>query len=184
MTTDDMTIEDREDHEDREIRELLKDYPMPQAAAGFYDQALARATHEGSKRQRNRWLATGFGGAIAAGLALWMFGAMFLTSPDVPQIDAEIPGITIALEEPRTVNFVFSSAEALDAAMLTVSLPAGVELQGFPGQTEISWETSLTAGKNYLPLTLVAVMPAHGELLARLEHDDRDRTFRLRVNTP
>ena len=184
MTNDDMTTTDRDDHEDREIQDLLKDYPMPQAAAGFYDQALARATHEGSKRQRNRWLATGFGGAIAAGLALWMFAATFLANPDVPQIDAEIPGITIALEEPRTVNFVFSSAEALDSAMLTVSLPAGVELQGFPGQTEISWETSLTAGKNYLPLTLVAVMPAHGELLARLEHDARDRTFRLRVTTP
>ena len=184
MTDDDMTHTDRDDREDREIRELLKDYPMPQAAAGFYDQALARATHEGSKRQRNRWLATGVGGASAAGLALWMFAATFLANPDVPQLDAEIPGITIALEEPRTVNFVFSSAEALDSAMLTVSLPAGVELQGFPGQTEISWETSLTAGKNYLPLTLVAVMPAQGELLARLEHDDRDRTFRLRVNTP
>lgn len=178
MHKDDMTFEDRE------IRDLLRDYPMPQADAGFYDQALARATHEGSKRQRNRWLATGFGGAIAAGLAIWMFGAMFLTGPDMPSVSPEIPGITMALEEPRTVNFVFSSARALDAAMLTVSLPDGVELQGFPGQTEITWETSLNAGKNYLPLTLVAVTPAHGELLARLEHDDRDRTFRLRVDTP
>jgi len=178
MTNDDITIEDRE------IQALLKDYPMPQAPAGFYDQALARATHEGSRRQRNRWLATGFGGAIAAGLAIWMFGAMLLTNPDVPTVNAEIPGITMALEAPRTVNFMFSSAEALDSAMLTVSLPAGLELQGFPGETEVTWETSLDKGKNYLPLTLVAVTPAHGELLARLEHDDRNRTFRLRVDTP
>jgi len=33
-----------------------------------------------------------------------------------------------------------------------------------------------------LPLTLVALSPAGGELLARLEHGDRDRTFRLRVD--
>lgn len=178
MHSDDMTAEDRE------IQELLKDYPMPAAEAGFYDRALARATHEGSRRQRNRWLATGFGGAIAAGLALWLFSAMFLISPDLPQVDSEIPGITMALEKPRTVNFVFTSAETLDSAMLTVSLPAGVELQGFPGQSEITWETSLNEGKNYLPLTLVAVMPAHGELLARLEHNDRDRIFRLRVHAP
>ena len=181
MHTDDMTNGSRED---RELQALLKDYPMPNADAGFYDRALARATHEGSRRQRNRWLATGFGGAIAAGLALWMIGAMFLTSPDVPRIDDSIPGVTLALEEPRTVNFVFSSAEALDSAMLTVSLPAGVELQGFPGETQITWETSLAEGKNFLPLTLVAVSPASGELLARLEHDDRDRTFRLRVDVP
>lgn len=178
MTNDDMN------NQDREIQDLLKEYPAPQAAAGFYDQALARATHEGSRRQRNRWVATGFGGAIAAGLAIWMFGAMFLASPDMPTVDPQIPGITLALEQPRTVNFVFSSAESLDSAMLTVSLPAGLELQGFPGETEITWETSLNAGKNYLPLTLVAVTPAHGELLARLEHDDRNRTFRLRVDTP
>jgi hypothetical protein len=62
-----------------------------------------------------------------------------------------------------------------------VSLPDGIELDGFPGQREITWETSLQEGKNLLPLTLVAVTPTGGELLARLEHDDRDRTFRLRV---
>ena len=157
---------------------------MPQAAAGFYDQALARATHVGSRRQRNRWLATGFTSAIAAGLALWFVGVMFLSGPSVPLVDESIPGVTVTLQEPRTVNFVFSSAKALDSAMLTVSLPEGIELQGFPGQTEVTWETSLSEGKNFLPLTLVAVTPAHGELLARLEHDNRDRTFRLRVDTP
>ena len=178
MHTDDMT------NEDQEIQELLKDYPMPQATAEFFDQALAQATHEGSRRQRNRWLATGFGSAVAAGLALWVIGAMFLTGPNMPYVDDSIPGITMALEEPRTVNFMFSSAEALDSAMLTVTLPVGIELQGFPGQSEITWETSLDEGKNFLPLTLVALAPAHGELLARLEHNDRSRTFRLRVDVP
>lgn len=176
MQNDDIT------NEDREIQDLLKDYPMPAADAGFYDQALARATHAGSKRQRNRWLATGFGSAIAAGLALWMIGAMFLTSPEIPNVDTAIPGVTMALEEPRTVNLVFASAAALDTATLTVSLPAGVELAGFPGQSEITWETSLSEGKNVLPLTLIALTPAGGELLATLEHDDRNRTFRLQVN--
>ena len=168
--------------QDQELQALLKDYPMPAADAGFYNQALARATHEGSRRQRNRWLLTGFGSAIAAGLAVWLIGGMFLTTPQVPDADASIPGITMALEEPRTVNLVFASAIALDSATLTVSLPAGVELAGFPGQREITWETSLIEGRNLLPLTLIALTPAGGELLARLEHEDRDRTFRLRVN--
>lgn len=175
MQNDDIT-------QDREIQDLLRDYPMPAADAGFYDQALARATHEGSKRQRNRWLATGFGSAIAAGLAIWMIGAMFLTNPEIPNVDAAIPGVTMALEEPRTVNLVFASATALETATLTVSLPAGVELAGFPGQSEITWETSLSEGKNVLPLTLIALTPAGGELLATLEHEDRNRTFRLQVN--
>jgi hypothetical protein len=171
-----------QDQRDLEILALLKDYPMPNAAAGFYDRALVRATHEGTRRQRNRWLLTGFGSAIAATIAAWLIGGMLLGTPGVPAPDAGIPGVTIALEQPRTVNLVFASAATLDSALLTVSLPEGVELAGFPGQREISWETSLKEGRNLLPLTLVALTPTGGELLARLEHDDHARTFRLRVD--
>ena len=168
--------------QDQEIQALLKDYPMPEASTAFFDQALVRATHEGSRRQRNRWVMTGFGSAIAAGLVLWLIGGFFLTAPDLPSADAEIPGITMTLEEPRTVNLVFASATALDAATLTVTLPEGVELSGFPGQREITWQTSLREGKNLLPLELIALTPTGGEVLARLEHNDRDRIFRLRVD--
>ena len=167
--------------QDQEIQALLKDYPMPEATTAFYDQALVRATHEGTRRQRNRWLMTGFGGALAAGLALWLIGGFFLTTPNLPATDPSIPGITMTLEEPRTVNLVFASATDLDSATLTVTLPDGIELAGFPGQREIAWQTSLKQGKNFLPLELIAISPVGGEVLARLEHDDRDRTFRLRI---
>ncbi len=168
--------------QDQEVLELLKDYPMPTADAAFYDQALVRATHEGTRRQRNRWLLTGYGAAIAATIAVWVVGGLLLSSPRVPDATEEIPGVTIALETPRTVNLVFASETALDAATLTVTLPDGIELNGFPGQREITWETSLKQGKNLLPLSLVALTPAGGEVRARLEHEDRDRTFRLRVD--
>ena len=167
--------------EEQELLDLLKDYPMPRAAAGFYDRALAYAVHEGARRQRNRWLMTGFGSAVAAGIVLFLLSGIFFSAPKAPDIDATIPGVTIALAEPQTVNLVFASAEPLDAATLTVMLPEGIELAGFPGQREISWETSLNAGKNLLPLKLIAVSAIGGEVLARLEHKDRNRTFRLRV---
>ena len=167
--------------QEQEILELLKDYPAPEPSPGFYDQALARATHEGTRRQRNRWIMTGFGSAVAAGIVLWVIGGFLLTAPDVPQPDASIPGIALTLEEPRTINLVFASKSALDTATLTVTLPAGIELAGFPGQKEITWQTSLVEGRNLLPLELIALTPAGGEVFARLEHKDRNRTFRLRV---
>jgi hypothetical protein len=167
--------------QDREIRALLKEYPAAEPEPGFFDKALVRATHEGTRRQRNRWVMTGFGSAVAAGLVLWLVAGLLPGDPAVPQPEADIPGIAMTLEEPRTVNLVFASKTALDAATLTVVLPDGIELAGFPGQREISWKTSLVEGRNLLPLELVALTPAGGEVLARLEHENRKRTFRLRV---
>ncbi len=166
--------------DDAEIRALLRDLPAPEADAGFYEQALARATLQGARRRRHRRVMTGLVGAIAAGLALWLVGGALLQDAPVPE--PGIPEVTMALEEPRTVNLVFSASEAMEAATLTVSLPAGIELAGFPGQSEISWETSLGEGRNLLPLKFVALTPAGGELLARLEHNNRNREFRLRVD--
>jgi len=168
--------------EERELLELLQDYPVPEAEAGFYDRAVVRAVHKGSRRQRNRWMLAGFGSAIAAGLAIWVITAMLMTTPQLPDAEPTIPGVTIAMEQEHTVRLVFASAEALDSATLTVSLPDGIELAGFPGQREITWETSLQEGRNLLPLTLIALTPAGGELLARLEHKDRNRTFPLPVD--
>lgn len=167
---------------EQELRDLLRDFPAPHAAPQFYDRALVRAAGKSSRRHRNRWLMTGFGSAIAAGLAIWVISGVLLTTPELPDVNTTIPGVTVALEEPRTVNLVFASATSLESAMLTVSLPEGIELAGFPGQREIAWETSLSEGRNLLPLKLIALTPAGGELLARLEHDDRDRTFRLHID--
>jgi len=168
--------------QEQELLDMLKEYPVPEAEAGFYDRALIRAVHKGSQRQRNRWMLAGFGSAIAAGLAIWVITAMLMTTPQLPDAEPTIPGVTIAMQQEHTVRLVFSSAQALDSATLTVSLPDGIELAGFPGQHEITWQTSLQEGKNLLPLTLIALTPSGGEVLARLEHKDRNRTFRLRVD--
>lgn len=170
------------DKQDREIQALLKDYPIPEPSTGYFEQALVRATHEGTRRQRNRWMLAGFGSAIAAGAALWMIGSFLLPTADLSTVNPHVFGITMTLEEPRTVNLVFASTEALDAATLTVRLPDGIEISGFPGQREITWQTSLKRGRNLLPLRLIATSPFGGEVYATLVHDDRDRTFRLRVD--
>lgn len=166
----------------RRLQDLLKEYgdtDVPTATTAFFDRALINASRDGTRRQhRHSWL-KGFGSAVAAGLALWIVGGLFFKAPEVP--DATIPTVTMRLEEPRTVNLVFSSAVDLVDATLTVILPTGIEIAGFEGQREISWETSLTAGKNVLPLKLIAISPQGGEILATLQHADDDRSFRLQV---
>lgn len=176
-----MTITD-DSKRDSGLQRLLQDYPVPTESDEYYARSLKRAARAGARRQRNRWLMTGFGSAIAAGLAVWIMSGVLLGTPGLPDVDTSIPDVTIALEEPRTVNLVFASATALDSATLTITLPEGIDLYGFPGQREIRWETSLAEGKNRLPLKLIAHSPQGGEILARLEHKDRDREFRLRVD--
>lgn len=164
------------------FRESLQDYgefSMPHADAAFFDQALINAAQQGTRRQRNRWVMTGVSGTIAAGLVLWMLGGIFFDA--TPLTEQDIPAIAMTLEEPRTVNLVFSSATALADATMTVVLPQGIEIQGFTGQREITWMTSLTEGKNVLPLTLIATSPHGGELLATLRHQGDDKSFRVRV---
>lgn len=152
----------------------------PQPSAGFYDRALARAAQEGTRRQRNRWVMTGFGSAIAATLMIWVVSSVFFATPEMDT--PAIPGVTMALEAPKTFNLVFSSASALTEASMTVVLPDGIELKGFAGQKEITWMTSLVEGRNVLPLTLIATTPVGGELLATLQHQDDNKTFRLQVS--
>lgn len=170
---------------ERALRASLKEYgdsSMPQPDVAFFDRALAKAAQNGTRRQRNRWVMTGFGGAMAAALALWMIGGTFFTTPQVSESTiASIATIAMVIEEPRTVNLVFSSTTPLTDATMTVSLPQGIEVMGFRGQREITWKTSLKEGKNILPLTLIATSPLGGELLATLRHADDDRSFRVMV---
>jgi len=166
----------------RKLQSLLQAYgdtDVPTATTAFYESALQNATRNAVVAQhRHAWL-KGFGSAVAAGMALWIVSGLFFKTPEIA--DVTTPVVTIALEEPRTVNLVFSSAVDLVDATLTVMLPAGIEIAGFEGQREISWETSLTAGRNVLPLKLIATSPHGGEILAMLQHDDDDRSFRLQV---
>lgn len=171
-------------NDELELRQALQTYGqqfVPTKDDAFFEQALARAAATGNRQQhKNSWF-KGFGSAVAAGLALWVIGGTLMNDPQLADTASAIPAVSMALEEPRTINLVFSSATDLDDATLTVSLPFGVEIAGFEGQQEISWMTSLQKGKNVLPLRLIATSPQGGELLATLQHADDDKSFRLQV---
>lgn len=169
---------------EQKLRSALSEYADSSIAMpgdDFFDRALVTAARRGVKQQHKRSWMTGFGSAVAAGLAIWIISGVLFNAPEGVVVDPAMPTITMALEEPRTINLVFSSATVLDDATLTVLLPEGVELAGFEGQREITWVTSLKKGKNLLPLRLIATVATEGVLLATLKHGDDDRVFRLRV---
>lgn len=167
------------------LRSVLRDYgesSVPTPSAAYFDRALVAAARAGSRQQQKRSWLTGFGSAVAAGLAIWVLSSALINAPETVPSESNIPAITMSLEEPRTVNLVFSSASVLENATLTLLLPEGIELAGFAGQREITWMTGLKKGKNLLPLQLIATVATEGELLATLRHGQDDRTFRLRID--
>ena len=171
-------------HEAQRLRDGLRALAardIPARDGRFFAQALAKAAADGSRRVRHRYWARGFASAVAAGFAIFAITLMFLQPSQDTGPAVGIPTVSMTLEDVRTVNLVFASAETLDDATLTVTLPDGVELVGFEGQREITWMTSLSRGRNVLPLKLIATSPIGGEVLATLRHDDDDRTFRLNV---
>lgn len=168
---------------ERELRELLRSYgesavPVPDKT--YFDAALRTAVREGRIQSRNRWLMTGFAGAIVAAVAVWITGSVIVDSPSpVPQ--SQMAEISMTVEEPRTVNLVFSADSDLRDARLTLLLPEGVELAGFAGRAQVSWQTDLNKGRNVLPLTLIGRLPTEGEMQAVLKHREDDREFRIRI---
>ncbi|MEE8306693.1 MAG: zf-HC2 domain-containing protein [Gammaproteobacteria bacterium] len=162
------------------LQAQLAALPVEGPAADFFTQALANAAKQDRRAPMNRWVKN-MGGAIAAGVVILVVVGLLGRNP-TPEITPQLQGVTMALHESRTLNLVFSSAEALEGAQLVVELPLGLELDAYPGEQRIRWKTSLQAGRNLLPLDLIAVAGSGGEVVAYLEHGDKSKTFRLRVH--
>lgn len=154
----------------RALRMALREVPVPEPRPDLLERAVARAAgSEFRARTRAPWpYAAGL--ALAASFALWLgFGWLpgMLSTPD------NAGAVTITLHQPRMVQLAFETGRELRQAALTIRLPQGVELEGFPGQREVRWHTDLVRGVNVLSLPLVAVAPSGGSLVARLEYDER-----------
>ena len=167
------------------MRAAVAGQPVVGPEPGFFDTALDVAAREGSRdRRRNarsRSWGIGLGSALAAGIAVWLVSGVLLKTPQLDRTDS-MPGLTMAMNETHTVNLMFASADALEEATLVVQLPPGVEVAGYRGRSEIRWSTQMQQGKNVLPLALIATEGSGGELVARVEHGDKQKTFRLNIN--
>lgn len=150
------------------LRAALRSLPIPPPRSGFLEQALAGA----QRPQRIRHLGWAFatGAALAASLALWI---SLTPAPGLFAPATKPAGVVIALHETRTLQLAFNAERDLPHATLSIVLPAGVELRGFPGQHRISWQADIVRGANVLSLPLVAVSASDGKLLARLEQGER-----------
>lgn len=160
---------------------------IPAPSPGFEARVLGAAREV----DNTGWSHSVLGGAIAAALALGV-GLGVLLQPGVSTEDgrsgvasgepaAEEPARSVAGPVDKTVRLAFRSGEALDNVTLTLELPPNVELASWPGRRKLSWQVSLDAGENVLSLPLKLLFPGAGELVARLDTGDRQKTFRAPI---
>jgi len=129
------------------------------------------------------WFAAGFSTAVAALLVVW-FMVFDLTDPSLidPSQDS-LPVITVELPamQSRKVDLVFNSPNSIQKAAMTIELPDGVEIAGYPKQRKLEWHTALKQGSNRLSLPIIIKNNQGGTLLARISHEGQTRTFKLNL---
>ncbi len=165
--------------EAREMQEALRQMPAPTIRPGFANQAIKHAVNQHTHHRRG--FVAGFSTALAASMVLALFIGGLL--PDMKQSpDSTVtPVVVISIQQPQTVNLVFDVATAMENATLSIVLPDNVEVVGFPGQHEITWQTSLQAGRNILPLPLKGIMHSSSALVASIEQDGKKKSIRIPI---
>jgi len=154
------------------VREGVRKLSPPAMHPGFADQALSRATRV--REARPRWRPV-LGMALAASLVLGVALGVFLATRP------EVQTVALTIDRPETVRLMFNSAKPLKAATLSLALPHNVELVGYGGRRELSWQTDLREGGNLMQLPLIVHGATKEDLVARLTHGDSAKTFRLKI---
>jgi len=176
----------------RVMRDTLRHMPVEPARPGFAADALrvAREAHlarENSAVQTRsntvqgfqHWFAAGFGGAVAAGVALWaVFSLLFPVQPVV-----DLSTFSIALNQTRNVSLAINVPDDIDGVTLSVRLPKNFALVGHPGKRTLAWQTRLKKGRNVLTLPVMALEQGKGQLVARVTHDNKSKALRVNLQT-
>jgi hypothetical protein len=157
------------------VHRALRELPAPEPTEEFFDRAFARVVAQTPSRRN--WRIPGL--ALAASILLIFTVNLLLESGTAPV--EEIPGLAIALNQIHEVSLVFESERAMHNARFTIELPEGIELSGYPGQREISWEGNLAQGRNLLVLPVEARSGQGGKLVAYVTHTGKRKNLVLRM---
>lgn len=165
----------------RTIRQALRSLPIEDASPEFEAKVFAAVRNHHGVRNRhfgNRFIA-GFATAMVASLALWFASTVY-----TPQFDEAVPQVVdLAMNQVRTIKLVFEAPTNLAEVTLSVALPENIDLEGYAGQKQLVWQTSLYKGQNILALPIIAIGNGQGELVAQLSYGDKTKQFHVVLKT-
>lgn len=160
----------------------LRNQPLPHHTDDFKQRVFAEVRRQHiDDRQRDHGysFAAGFATAAVASLVIWFVSSVFIADSYVEQPQM----ITVAMNQAQTVSLIFDSPGDIQLAELKIDLPDNMELDGYPGRRELTWQTSLKKGQNILELPVMAIGVGQGELLAQLNYDGTVKILRVVLKT-
>jgi len=175
-----MTIESDDAQRGADALEMLRSRQVDGTPDGLFEHTM-REVAQRTKRiygSDRFWLGTGFGAAVATALFVLAF-SLGLLLPNV----GDQSGYHLALNEVRQMDVAIETDRVLQGATITVILAGNVDLDGFPGQRELSWSETLAAGVNRLSLPLIATGTNGGQVIVRLKHPQTERVFVVNLET-
>jgi hypothetical protein len=151
------------------------------------EQLIERAYHRYRIAARGRQaLAATLVAGFIGGILFWAAVSHIRVETSYPVI-SHTQTIFLPTEGIKNISLAIDSDRAVSAVTFTIELPAGVELDGYPGQSRLSWQGQLQAGLNRLTLPLITRDQVHaGVLKARIEYDGggQELNLPLRLHTP
>lgn len=164
-----------------QLRQLPVDEPDPEFARRQFQQLWAR---EPETVRESRWPRFMADPALAAALVIGLVLGGFFMNWQSQQRAEPLEVMTLQTNETREVKFAINANRRMDNVTMTINVPPNMELEGFPGQREITWTTRLEPGMNMLRLPVRASQSGEGLLTMRLSTESgyqKGRTVRLRA---
>jgi len=165
-------------------RDAMLHLPAPAMRPQFGIEALARAraAHTPPATVRHGFR-TGFITAMAASVTLWIAVGLWTGPRTIGQQENQVPVVRVALYQASAIDLVFHAPEDFGVATIAMQLPANFEIAGQPGVRELTFESPIKQGNNRLVIPIVATAPGAGEFLAKIHHLDKQKEFRVRLDT-
>ena len=165
--------------EETKIQSVLRELPVKSMSHSFRDRLVDSVRDKETPAKQNGFF-MGFSAAMVASVMIWGVAA-FIGSPSVTE--PAMQPVVLALNEVKHVKLAFDAPADFNEVTLTIELPEHVELDGYQGESRISWQTSLNSGKNVLALPLIVKDAIKGEIVATVSNSDKTKVFRVPLAT-
>ncbi|MCB2183745.1 MAG: zf-HC2 domain-containing protein [Desulfobulbaceae bacterium] len=165
---------------EKQLREMLHSLPAPVPSTDFKNKVVRRAISEAQSIGRFR-AALSFGGGLAAAIALWVLVSLsgnILPGGEKQNSDI-LADMTLEVQRQTTIKMVFNAPHDMLHSQVTLQVPLNLEIVGFPGQREISWNTDLLKGKNLLEVPVVAKKAGQADLITFIDYQNKKKKLTL-----